>query len=174
MNHNLTENQHNSLRWFINKIQAGELEESIFILESDTIGGRSLLIRDFSGGHPDCLNSGVLDALVADGAFIRSNNTYTVTRKAFEIFAFDFDNPQPDPLRAFILETYNLMSMAFSREEFSQLCFEINVNPEWAFGDSRDWPFELLQYLYRHNRLEELPQFLQEKRPKFNWPIFLK
>lgn len=174
MNHNLTANQLNSLRWFISKIRTGELEESIFILESNTTGGRELVLGDFHGEHPDNLNSGVLDALVTDRAFIENNNTYTITRRAYEILAFDFENPQPDPLRKFILETYKLMGTAFNREEFSHLCFEMNVNPEWAFGDVKDWPFELLQYLYRHHRLIELPSILHQERPNTDWPAFPK
>jgi hypothetical protein len=173
MNHNLTPKQLDSLRWLINQIEVGEIGESIIAGEGSSIKGTStFFIVNFRGEIPGCLDLGVLDALVADGAFVVNGEKYTVTKRAFEIIAFDFENPYPDPLRTFILKTYRLMSAAFNRGEFSQLCFELNVNPEWAFGDSRDWPFELLQYLYRHNRLDELPPILQQKRPKIDWPVF--
>ncbi len=172
MIHNLTSKQLDSLRWLMDLIQSGELQESTVINEIKTTGGSSWLIENFRGEVPEGFDAGVLDALVADGAFIVNGKKFTATKRAYEIIAFDFENPHPDPLRTFILATYNSMSMAFNREEFSQLCFEVNVNPEWAFGDHKDWPFELLQYLYRHNRLDELPPILQQKRPKIDWPVF--
>lgn len=169
MNHNLTQKQLEALRWLMNQIKVGELEESILIVKSVV---RGIVIGGFNGDVPDIFNSGVLDTLIADGALVVNDVLYTVTKRAYEIIAFDFNNPQPDPLRTFILETYKLMNIAFNREEFSQLCFEININPEWVLGDSRDWPFELLQYLYRHNRLNELPSILRKKRPKIDWLVF--
>lgn len=95
-----------------------------------------------------------------------------VTRRAFEIIAFDFDNPHPDPIRTFIRETHRLILKSFNREELRQICFNLGINTDWVFGDKIDWPFELLLYLYRNNRLIELTPILQRERPNVDWPIY--
>ena len=167
MNHNLTDKQLDALRWLVENIENGELEESFI----PVVGG-ILTIADFSGKVPDHVNFGSLEALVADGAFIKSGQQYIVTRRAFEITAFDFENPRQDPTRTFIHETHRLILERFNREELTLVCFDLGINTDWVFGDKTDWPFELLLYLYRNNRLNELTPILKEKRPNITWSVF--
>lgn len=170
--HNLTTKQLNALRWFMEHIEKGKLEESFFVKELEGLGGSQMFIIGFRKEIPDYLNTGIMNALVEDRAFIRTGKEYTVTKRAFEIISFDFESPNPSPAHTFIKETYKKVQESFDREELKTLCFELQVNPDWVFGDKADWPFYLLQYLYRQNRLKELPSILSEKRPNIDWPAF--
>lgn len=121
---------------------------------------------------PGYLDFGAIDALVVEGVLVFNDRRYTVTQRAYEIEVFDFQNPTSDPLRSYVRDTHRLMSESFDREELDQLCFELNVNTDWIFGDEKDRPYVLLQHLYRNNRLDELGPILRNIRPKVEWPIF--
>ncbi len=175
MYHNLTDKQLSVLRWFVERFKNDELEDTFMIGRSPY--SQRITINEYEGRTPDCVTYGRLNALVFDGEFIMHKNSkgaeiFTVTRKAYEIAAFDFDNPQPDPLRTFIKEAHVLMLESFNREELTQVCFGLGINADWIFSDKRDWPFELLLYLYRNNRLDELPSVLQKERPNVDWPEY--
>lgn len=179
MLHNLTDKQLEALRWIVQHIKDGILNETFEVAYVQWSDGDRLFfpeLRGKGGVNPDPINIGVLDALVASGILIparlsRDTTRYTLTRAAYEITVFDFSNPEPDPLRSYIKETHHLVQRHFNPDELRQVCFELGVN-DWVFGSNPDRPFELLLYLYRQNRLNELTPILQEQRPGVTWPDF--
>ncbi len=174
MYHNLTDKQLAVLRWLVERIENGELKESVIIsdpavnLDYDRDAFGLLILSE----GPDYLNIGSMSALAADGSFIVNNSLWTITRRGYEVATFDFSSTQTDPMRVYIKETHRLMLERFNREELAQVCFGLSINTDWVFGEKRDWPFELLLYLYRNNRLSELPPVLQKKRPREDWPKY--
>jgi len=172
MNHNLTDKQLEALRWLVGQVKDGAIGESFTVQDASTAAGVKILV-DFKK-LPESLGLGTLDALSASDVLVSNpyEKRYTLTRKAYEIATFDFSNPEPDPIRSCVKETHRLMLKSFGRDDLRQVCFELNVDPEWVFGDEKDWPFQLLLYLYRQNRLGELAPILQEQRPSVEWPPF--
>ena len=182
MIHNLTDKQLQGLRWLIKQVRDGKAKESFKANPSASIrvlGGPSrphLPSKFLVNRHPapDCLDSGVFDALVASEILIFNpkRQTYTLTRKAYEVADFDFNNPEPSPINLYMRETCSLIRKYFNREELDEVCFELDVKPDWIFGDKTDWPLHLLLYLYNQNRLVDLPPVLEKLRPGIDWPAY--
>lgn len=171
--HNLTQKQLDALRWFMRRIENGVIEETFFLSELNVSGGSAIIMPGLRGENvPDSIDIGAVNALVVDGVFIKNGGEYTATKRAYEIFSFDFGNPHPIPVTQFIKDTHRKIQAAFNREELEKVCFELGVNPDWVFGDKTDWPFELLHYLYRQNRLAELVPILEAERPLVDWPRY--
>ena len=179
MIHNLTDKQLRALRWLVKQVNEGRLEESFYV--SNLVTDTELMGVSFYNDLeiPDHLDYGVLNALVADRVLIFRpdrnalySGTYTLTRRAYEITTFDFDNPEPDTKRSYLKETLHLIPKYFEPDEFKAVCFDLSVNAEWELGDVKSWPLELLRYLYRQNRLHELPAVLREHRPGIDWPPY--
>ena len=171
--HNLTQKQLEALRWFMERIENGVLEETFLIGELNVLGGAAIIMPRLRGEDiPKSIDIGVINALVADGVFIKNGGEYTVSKRPYELVSFAFSNPPPVPVASFMKETHQNLLMAFNREELRRVCFELGINPDWVFGDKTDWPFELLHYLYRQNRLDELTPILVAERPNIQWPLY--
>lgn len=60
----------------------------------------------------------------------------------------------------------------FNSSELQELCFQLNVDYEIINGENKlDKARELLTYLKRRNRVEELISYCQQERPQTNWNI---
>ena len=141
MIHNLTDKQLQALRWLVKQINGGVLEESFYASSLVTETGIMGVAFYNDLETPEYLDFGVLDALVADKVIVNKlspkasySGTYTLTRKTYEIAVFDFDNPEPDPLRSYIQKTLRLIPPAFEPDEFKEVCFELSINAEWELG----------------------------------------
>ena len=58
----------------------------------------------------------------------------------------------------------------FSLGEFNILCHDLDIDPEELKGGEKiEKANELIKYMHRHGRLEELVNLLESVRPKINW-----
>jgi hypothetical protein len=172
MIHNLTDKQLQALRWLVKQVRDGGIGESFKFVVQSTFKSEIRMLDKTT--PPNYLDSGVLDALTASKILVSSmdQSRYTLTKKAYEIADFDFDNPEPDPINLFMREAYHLIQRHFNREELEGVCFELGFQPDWVFGDKTDWPLHLLLYLYRQNQLDKLLPILQKLRPDVDWPMY--
>ena len=174
MIHNLTEKQLQALRWIMKQVEDDVLQESFIVISSATLASPDAILISGIEDLPDYINAGALDALSIT-RILASNRTpggatrYTLTGEAYRVAAFDFNNPEPDPINFYMRETYYLIQKHFNREELERACFELGFQPDWVFGDKTDWPLHLLLYLYRQNRLGDLPPVLEKLRPGIDW-----
>ena len=172
MIHNLTDKQLQALRWIVDKFNNNVDNESFIVPKSQL---EPIQIKGFDN-LPDYVNAGSLNALTASDILVPSyepNFTrYTLTKAAYRIATFDFDNPKPDPLNLFAKETYYLVYKHFDYEELDEVCFELNIKPDWVYGDKTNRPLYLLLHLYDHNRLADLSPVLKRLRPGINWPPY--
>ena len=174
MDNNLTDKQLQALRWIIEQVSNDTLQETFLVISVATLGDPEGILVDGVKDTPTYVNLGALHALITSGIIIadrtaRSGIRFTLTKAAYERAAFDFDNPEPDPIRSYLQKTLRLIPTAFEPDEFKGVCFDLSINAEWELGDKKNWPTELLLYLYRRNRLHELPAVLREHRPGINW-----
>ncbi len=155
------------------RLKARGIEETFLAGEHD----KKIYLPKTKEVAPDYVNPGSLNALVISGVLHRKsvttlNSRYTLTRAAYEIADFDFSNPEPVPFLAYIKKTYRLITKHFNRSELRPVCLEVGINTDWVFGDDPDWPYHLLLYLYRQNRLGELTLILKAHKPAVDWPSF--
>ena len=181
MIHNLTDNQLQVLRWLVKQVKEGKIEESFFA---------RAIMKDYSiyrvkivGGPevPDFVDFGALDALAADKVLFKKpspnavhSGTYTLREIAYQIVAFDFDNPEPSPITSYIKQIIPLIKARFGLDDFNyELCFELDVDFERYIEDRKHREIELCRYLWRVGRLQELTPALQRFRPDFDdWPPY--
>jgi hypothetical protein len=72
---------------------------------------------------------------------------------------------------SFLQELRQLLTTHFSYPELNTLCFDLSIVYDDLPGERRtDKAQELIEYLYRRQRLPDLITLLQRERPKVNWP----
>ena len=177
MIHNLTDKQIQALRWIMKQVEDDVLQESFIVISSATLASPDAILISRIEYLPDYINAGALDALSTSGILVPNHASggatrYTLTGEAYGVAAFDFNNPEPDPINFYMRETYYMIQKHFNREELEGACFELGFQPDWVFGDKTDWPLYLLLYLYRQNRLGDLPPVLETLRAGIDWPSY--
>lgn len=71
-----------------------------------------------------------------------------------------------------ILQLYRKMEPIFNESEIQELCFELDIDYEDLNGRNRlDKLRELITYMQRRNRLSDLVELCQAKRPRLNWDV---
>lgn len=64
-----------------------------------------------------------------------------------------------------------LLLAVFNQEELKTVCFKLGIEYEDLSGDNRQSKArELIKYLQKHMRIDELKQIVQKTRPKAEWP----
>lgn len=65
----------------------------------------------------------------------------------------------------------NLLSSSFNREELKNLCYDLSIDYEEIGGTvKKSMTRELLSYVERRERLDDLITYARKKRPHTNWP----
>lgn len=164
MIHNLTDKQLRVLKWIVEQVEAGEIEESFTVRRIARInqgGPKELSV----GGKdaPDFVDIGSLDVLVSMGFLVHSPSSYkyTLIQKAYEVAA-----PKGQELKR--IQLRDALLNHFNENELEDLCFELDVNYEDLPGSARPQKVrELISYFerLRPGRVQTLETYVREKRP---------
>ena len=178
MIHNLTDKQLQALRWIMKRVEDEIFQESFIVISSSTVGSPDAILIPGISDLPDYIDAGALEALTISGILRRSRALggaarYTLTRKAYNVAAFDFDNPEPGPITLYVKKTYPLIKARFDLPEFKELCFDLDVDPDRDIEHKKIRELELMSHLHRVGQLKELTPTLQKFRPNFDdWPPY--
>jgi hypothetical protein len=125
--YNLTENQKKLIKWIVQEISNGNLDEEFRITRTQA----GLSIAQYRGeGEQPIISDGILDALATEGLIIRSRQSQTlkatidrctVTGKAYEAVKSNFNAPDT----SFLRNLTPLEDVSNFDNELKQRCFPI-------------------------------------------------
>lgn len=175
MSYNLTPKQRDDLKWVVEQIQAGHLEESFII----TWGSPSIItdgwIGSRTGVETDRDRSFILGTIEAWDRVGLVNvktpepkwtqamplswmGTYysrcTMTQSAYDAVESDFMPPEPPPNSKRLL---SLLKLGFGRDELQAIAFIIGADPDSiAGGTTEKYALDLIAYAKRRDLLWKL------------------
>ena len=79
------------------------------------------------------------------------------------------DSPQID-----VDQLHKLLVAHFNTEELDTLCFGLDIEYENFSTKKSQKAREIIEYMARHNRLQELLQTIQKERPRVDWSIAMQ
>ena len=174
MIYDLTEKQFQALKWITKRIEDGTFQNQSFIVVlSSTVGSPDAIVISGIDDLPDYINAGALEALSSSEVLDRRRVNarairYTLKEEANYVSAFDFNNLEPNSITLYIKKMYPLIKDRFDLQDFEELCFLVDVDPDRDIKHIKNRELELLKHLARVGRLQELTPILQKLRSNYN------
>lgn len=169
----LTEAQRTALRWIVEQVQAGRLEERFFLTWE---GGFAIPVVTYplnAPRPPNELTEGALLALAHTGYVLAdppkgNRMTYCVTLlgRAYEAAPIDARREAITATAATLIDLRDFIAGYFNEDEFYDLCLALGEDYLHLTGANvRARARELVLMLARGNRLEPLHDALRRARP---------
>ena len=140
---------------------------------------RAINVQITGGGNIVGSNNVVQTITASDGSTIRDVNQIASSAQGFSSSRSSANHPEDNLLRNtfvdsqnddMLLSIYHKLVIYFNLSEIKNLCFSMDFNYENIRGETlEEKARELILFMYRRNRLQELIQVCSELRPTIKW-----